>query len=226
MRIIDIFFPQRSVCMFCDNEESGFGICNECYNSLPFINGHTCDICGGRVVIGENFCTECKKYSHEFLKNFSILDYDENIRKKILSFKQYKHKEIGEMFSHIVEEYFSHIKRKFDVIIPVPIHENRLKVRGFNQSEILTSRLKNVDTKIIRRIKDTPHQTGLSRKNRQENLLGAFEIIDSSKIENKTVLIFDDIFTTGATLDECAKILYEAGAKRVYCMSLARGVVD
>jgi len=112
---------------------------------------------------------------------------------------------------------------KFDLVIPIPIHEKRLKLRKFNQSEILASKIKIADKAIMKRIKDTPHQTGLSRKNRENNLSQAFEILDKRKVKGKVVLLVDDIFTTGATLDECSRCLYHAGAKAVYGLCLARG---
>ena len=76
------------------------------------------------------------------------------------------------------------------------------------------------------RVKDTPHQTGLSQANRQKNLEHAFKVVDKQKVRNKIVLIFDDIYTTGATLDECAKTLKKAGAVKVYGLTLAHSVFN
>ena len=91
--------------------------------------------------------------------------------------------------------------------------------RKKNFSKTLADKVK---TNIIKRIKDTPHQTGLSRDNRKENLLNGFEVLDKVVIKDKTILLIDDIYTTGSTLNECAKILKKHGATRVIGLTLAR----
>ena len=224
MKIIDLFFPQFNKCIFCHKETSESNICKSCYSKLPFINGKTCDKCGG-AMNDDGLCGDCKKIRHEFLKCYCIFDYDKEIQEKLIAFKQNKRKNIGEGFSYIVKEYFSKIKMKFDLVIPVPIHENRLKERKFNQSEILASKISIANSEIMKRVKDTPHQTGLSRKNRENNLTSAFEILDKRKVKGKVILLVDDIYTTGATLDECARCLYNVGAKAVYGLCLARGKI-
>ena len=110
------------------------------------------------------------------------------------------------------------------MIIPVPISERRLKERGYNQSEILCNELPKdlVKTEVFARIEDTPHQTGLGRSNRLSNLKGAFKVLDKKSIKGNVVLILDDIYTTGSTLNECARTLKSAGAKKVIGLTLAR----
>ena len=117
-----------------------------------------------------------------------------------------------------------------DVIIPVPLHATRLYERGFNQAEVLCEEIskkyeRQYRNDLLFRIKDTPHQTGLNRDNRLLNLSNAFKITDIKKIKNKRILIIDDIFTTGSTLDEVAFTLLKAGAKSVSGLCLARGLV-
>ena len=229
MKILDYLFPQNIRCLFCKKEDYLYGLCRDCYNKLPFITDKTCKICGGRLLKNEEVCKQCKDFSHKFIHNYSILDYNEMVAGKIIEFKQNKKKRIGEVFSHIVLEYYEKLEIKVDIIIPVPIHENRMKSRKFNQSEILASKIANkygnVDTKVLVRIKDTPHQTGLSRENRQANLLDAFKVIDKKNVKDKSILLLDDIYTTGSTLDECARVLYLNGASEVYGLSFARGIV-
>jgi len=230
MRIFDIFFPQRAKCIFCNDENDKFGICDNCYESLPWIIGNTCEKCGGHVVADEKICDQCKDYNHVFKINYSIFDYDDVIAKKIIEFKQSRYKHIGEVFADIVLDFYEKLNLKVDIVIPVPIHENRYRDRGFNQSQILASKIDDVysglvDNNVLKRIKDTPHQTGLSRNNRQENLNKAFEVIDKKKIKGKKILLIDDIYTTGSTLDECTTTLLKAGAKSVVSLCLARGIV-
>lgn len=230
MRISDIFLPQKVKCIFCNSEVGNYGVCDSCYDNLPWIKGRTCNKCGGHVKGDEIICQHCKDHDHEFGVNYSIFDYDKVIAKAIVEFKQMKFKYIGEVLSEIVYDYYEKMEMDYDIIIPMPIHFNRMKTRGFNQAEILSSKIASnyqglVDNTILIRVKDTPHQTGLSRKNRLDNLFNAFKIVDKDKIKDKRILIIDDIYTTGTTLDECASTLLFAGAKSVDCLCLARGRV-
>ena len=230
MGLLEYIFPQSIKCIFCGREVGLYAICDECKRALPFIPEDACVKCGGRVSGMENICIDCKAEDRAFEKCFCILDYDGDVRNKILKFKSKKYKNIGNAFAHLIYEKFEKINIPFDIIIPVPIHENRKRQRGFNQSEILCTEIKkyygrvNVDA-MIRKL-DTPRQAGLNRDNRQENLDGAFKVVNKSKIKGKIVLVVDDIFTTGVTLNECAKALLKAGASKVYGLCLSRAVLN
>ena len=229
MKLIEFFFPQNVKCLFCKTEDGGYGICDKCLSNLPFISGKACSKCGAPINTG-NVCFECKHTIHYFDKSFSIFNYENEIKQTIISFKQARKKYIAKPLSHIIADYFDKLEIPFDTIIPMPIHPNRLKTRGFNQSELLldviNSRYGRVYNNVLVRVKDTTHQTGLSQANRQKNLEHAFKVVDKQKVRNKIVLIFDDIYTTGATLDECAKTLKKAGAVKVYGLTLAHSVFN
>lgn len=230
MKISDIFFPSNIKCILCGEEcDSGISICNKCLITLPYIMGKTCSKCGGRV-LEEDTCIDCSRDLHSFTKNYCVFDYDGVIRDKILAFKKYGRKHIGEAFSKIMLDNF--IKRNIpcDVIIPMPIHKSRQKERGFNQSDILVKDIADytglVKYNVIEKIIDTPHQTGLSRENRKTNLEGAFAIKDKSAIKGKIVLVIDDIYTTGSTMAQVSDTLLRAGAEAVYGMCLARARIS
>lgn len=224
MNLIDLIFPQTAKCLFCGNEDGGFGLCDDCLKTLPFVKGNTCQKCGIEISSG-HICIECKNSNHIFEKCYSIFLYSGRVRSEIVSLKQNKRKVVAKVFGHIVSEYISKLNIDFDIVVPIPIHENRLKERGFNQSGLLLNEYSQksgkVQTDILFRIKDTPHQTGLDKAHRESNLSGAFKV-SKAKVKNKTILLFDDIFTTGATLDECARVLQKAGAKKVFALCLAR----
>ena len=117
------------------------------------------------------------------------------------------------------------IKEEYDLIIPVPISKERLKEREFNQTEVLCNEIiksGKVRNDILSRIKDTPHQTGLSRENRESNLKDSFVVNDKKQIKGKKILIIDDIYTTGSTINECANVLIKNGAKSIIALCLAR----
>lgn len=227
MSIIDMLFPSQVKCLNCGAETNRLAMCDDCIKYLTIIPSPTCSICGGELSGKGKVCIECKGRDFAFTRNYSIFVYADMVRNKIIDFKQNGHKSIGEMFAYFIEDKINEICGKYniDVIIPVPISEERLKERKFNQSEVLCGRLlltNKVDVNILKRIKPTPHQTGLSRSNREENLKDAFVVVDKKKIKDKTVLLVDDIYTTGSTLNACSKVLRSEGVKQVITLTLAR----
>lgn len=224
---MELLFPKQVKCVTCGNETNKFGICDKCIKEFSFIKGNTCEICGIDISDKNNVCYECKGREYSFDKNFAIFHYSGDVRDKIISFKQSRVKSIGEMFAYFIADKYEEISKYFDIdlIVPMPISSERLKTRKFNQSEILCNELKytgKVRNDILLRVKDTPHQTGLSREHRKSNLEGAFKVTDKKLIRNKIILIVDDIYTTGSTLNECAKTLKKAGVKRVLTLTFAR----
>jgi len=115
----------------------------------------------------------------------------------------------------------------YDLMLPVPLHIKKLRERGFNQSLLLARQLANkwtipVDFSLLKRQKFTLSQTGLNKKEREENIRGAFVVSDKKKVTGKKIILVDDVYTTGATLNECAKTLRKAGAVEVAVLTLAR----
>jgi len=118
-----------------------------------------------------------------------------------------------------------------DVIIPVPLHVERLRWRGFNQALLLARPLARryripVDPFLLRRVRPTPPQVGLSEAERRRNLVGAFAVRDAAALRGRQILLVDDVYTTGATVDACARALRRGGAKRVDVLVLAHAVLD
>jgi len=116
---------------------------------------------------------------------------------------------------------------QFDIIVPVPLHSKRLKERGFNQSFLLAHQInKKLSLPVIaddlQRIKWTRPQVELDWRERASNVKGAFTLIDNEEIKGKEVLLIDDVYTTGSTVNECARVLKKAGAKKVYVATVAR----
>ena len=227
MDILDLFLPKGVKCIFCDMETKDYGICEECYNKLPFIEGNTCHKCGAKMLGDGYVCVECKNKKTFVDRNYAVLNYNDMIKPKVISFKQGGLKYIGDAFANLIREKYNNISENIDIIIPVPISKNRLKSRGFNQTEILCNELQELNkirTDVLYRPEDTPHQTGLDRKNRLANLKGAFKVKDKKLVEGKSILLIDDIYTTGTTLNECAGVLKSAGATKVYGLVLARAM--
>ena len=230
MKLIDILFPQGIKCLLCGREENENPICLDCYNNLPIIKDHVCAICGGKVLGVGEVCFDCMNYPNSYKKCFTLLEYKDEYKHLILSYKNGNKRYLVKLLSYLLLDKFKTIDIPFDVIIPVPCSKERLKERGFNHIEEMVEDIAcysgKVDNTVLSRIRYTPHQTGLGREFREENLKGAFKVIDKKKIKNKTVLLVDDIYTTGATINECAKVLYSEGAGVVYGLTLARAVTS
>ncbi len=230
MKFLDLIFPENIKCVECGIETSKIGICDECLKKLSLIAGNTCDRCGASITHKGRVCIECKGRDFNFERNFAIFNYIDDVQAKVLAFKQNSVKAIGNMFAHFVLDKYKSIIEKYpvDIIIPVPISDGRRKVRKFNQSEVLCRELdgSKVINHILVREKETPHQTGLTRHNREENLKDCFKVIDKKIVKGKSILLIDDIYTTGSTLNACAEILKRGGAKSVICLTLARAVIN
>lgn len=229
MGIIDIFMPQNFKCAICGVETAGINFCDNCRSHFHYISGKVCEKCGGRIIGGGDLCVDCKSANHEFVKTYCVLDYDGIVVGAIAKLKNNGIKSVAYGFSYIMLDRFKALDIPFDMIIPVPMHGNRLKERGFNQTEILCNEIERyygrVRKDILLRVRDTPHQTGLNKENRESNLENAFKITNKSTVKGKIILLVDDIYTTGTTLSQCAKELNKAGAKEVYGLCLCRSVI-
>lgn len=195
----------------------------------------------------EYLCEECKKkilvleknnidvYEKDFSKHLYIFEYNGIIREKIIDYKFNDKAYLYKTFQKIIlnNKKVCDFINSYDIIIPVPIHNKRKKERGYNQSLLIVKGLpkyllsnsnkkielgKNILTKAI----DTKRQSSLSKNDRKKNVCGAYEINKNENIKGKNILIFDDIFTTGNTVEECAKVLKINGAKNIGVLTLAK----
>lgn len=232
MRAIkDLCFPPCCIC--CENtlSESQLLICDKCLDDLYFTEKPLCSRCGkvfgGRE--GENhLCSSCMKSSLYYNRARSLFIYDDRVADLVHSLK-YNCNTSG-------LETFTKLKRKSsslkdlpgaDFIFPVPLHTKRLRKRGYNQALLLArsffDKEKNkIKNNILVRSRNTPSQTGLSGVERRKNLRNAFFVRDQKIVSGKNILLVDDVFTTGTTVNECARVLIKAGARNVDVLTLAR----
>ncbi|HCC06928.1 MAG TPA: hypothetical protein DEP72_02000 [Clostridiales bacterium] len=215
---------------------------------LDFIYPRKCLVCMKIMPVEDKniFCSNCKKYiqyikndcENEFFnkrnvfikRNYGVVVYNEYLKEVIHRYKYGKKEHYGKILAEMMQEKFEDIIKihNIDVVIPVPIHKNRLKVRGYNQSEIISKALSkkvNIkhDKKYIFRLKDTKPQNNLNVKMRKINLKKSFKLVDKQNVSYKKVLLIDDIYTTGSTLEGCAEILTAHGSE-VYTLCLAVAV--
>lgn len=208
--LLDFFFPQLKRCPFCRDHllETASPICQKCLKKIDFL---------------------------PFLSNWEIgsLGIYSGVLKEAIHRLKYQYQEelaqpLGEMLAQHLQARLG--EERVEGLVPLPLHENRLRKRGFNQaqllSEIVGQRLGIIVLKnTLVRIKDTPSQVGLSKEERLKNLEDAFYVPNTGKIKGKNLILLDDVLTTGVTTLEAQKALLAGGAAKVKILTLARGKV-
>jgi len=224
----ELLYPSFTKCIICNEEifiDNDFCICPSCMTNLPHILDHYCEVCGRKVVGESRVCEHCKTTKFNFKLARSLFYYTANIRKVIYHLKYDNAKYLATNLSKLLYSFYKTNENfnDVDIITCVPIHKNRLKKRGYNQSELLLESFletNKVHTKIIQKVKDTGSQTEKTYLERLNGLEDAFKVIDKSLVKNKNILLIDDIFTTGATMNSISKELLKSGAKSVKCLTL------
>ena len=201
-------------------------------NSLNLLFPTKCCLCNK---IGEELCKSCyeelKKYEIDRLDSnkFFIFKYDEKVRKLILNYKFYDKSYISRMFIKYIfyNKKICNFIKEYDIILPVPLHKKRKSARGYNQSELITKsiskklKIKTYNNILIKTVNNKPQ--ALTRKeDRLHNVKDVYIINNKEKVLNKKILLFDDVYTTGNTTNECKKLLEKAGAKEVGILTLAK----
>lgn len=214
-------YPMDCTCDVCGEElvaDTRYRLCSECVEKLPFVGEHRCLSCGMPLKDESDYCNRCQYEKFAFVKNRSPLTYDGETKKLIYSLKFGKKKYIAETLGALMADEFLKSGMQADIIVFVPMTEKEEKKRGFNQSELLAyevgGRLNVPVLPALVKIKDTSAQKELHGKERAKNLEGAFACA-FEQVKGRRLLIVDDIFTTGATANECAKVLLKAGAREV-----------
>jgi len=230
-----LLFPTNFKCIACGKElncDTPFCMCTDCFKNLPLIPAeHRCIVCGGQIVTSNVVCDECKsdKFDFEYCK--SIFRYDQPISTLIRKLKYDNYMYLAEPLANLLAHFIEPISDMIDYIVPIPIHPLRYKMRGFNQSEVLLSALpasysERINTNLVRRSVNNARQSLMNKAERRTNVKGIFEVIDVAEVKGKNILLFDDILTTGATMNECALTLKNSGANKVFALTLsnARGL--
>jgi ComF family protein len=179
-----------------------------------------CTKCGEPAPAIEGLCGSCRTGEHLFDFARSALLFTHSLREIIHHLKYADRVSLAKPLGNLLKECFEREPFTGDMVIPVPLYRGRERKRGFNQAELIAVRLGlPMNPRLLRRRKDTPSQTGLSRSERKRNLAGAFEM--RSNVSG-SVIVVDDVYTTGSTMNEIARTLKRAGAERVEVLTVAR----
>jgi ComF family protein len=237
---LELVFPAK--CVICRKplEWASLGsVCLVCQGKIRPIQEPICFICGhpilaeiGNVSKEKITCTSCKKNVSEFTQNRSVFYYEGTLRQLVHFFKYQGKITIGKKLAQLMGDYcreglyFS----SAECIVPVPLGIKKLRHREFNQSFILAKVVgKYLKVPVypfaLKKVKEPASQMELSRQDRMRNVRGAFMVRKKKQINRKEVLLVDDVFTTGATIRECSRVLLQHGVKKVWALTLARTIL-
>lgn len=226
-RCLELLYPET--CCFC-GKVCTTDICMECKGNITYIREPVCKKCGKPVRYEEEeYCSDCKEHPHFYEQGKSIWLHTGKVRWSVYQFKYHNRRIYGEFYAmELFRLYGDWLKRcGIDVIIPVPLHWKRRRKRGYNQAEIVARHLGKlakipVNNRAVVRSTNTRPQKELNHKERKKNLEHAFYVTKCWKRENN-VLLIDDIYTTGNTIDGVAKVLKEKGAQKIWFLTISIG---
>jgi len=221
---LDLILPKR--CLGCGKE--GDYICPGCSLKLPRIIPPVCPLCG-LPRISRSLCPSCTKHQYEIDGIRSPFRFEGLVRQAVYQFKYNNLRDIASSLAELMAKYLDKNQVPGEVLVPVPLHRKRLKQRGYNQSRLLAVELGKITgipvvTDYIQRTRPTPPQTDTAGKyKRVENVSGAFAAV-VIRPEQQSIILIDDVATSGATLNACATALKQAGARSVWGLTIARDV--
>lgn len=229
--LLQLIFPRR--CPFCDEilTKQGTFCCKHCETLVQFVGNARCMKCGKAIRDTKaEYCIDCEERDHAFTQGRILLVYDGLVKKSVYRFKYAGKKAYAKSYVQLMTDSFGAFFNQIspDALVPVPLHPLRFQKRGYNQAELLANEMGKryhlpVDAKLVKRVKNTRPQKRLDLPGRQNNLKKAFKI-RKNDVKLDTIVLIDDIYTTGSTLDALARELKKAGAKQIYFVALAGGV--
>lgn len=208
---------------------------------LDLLYPPVCGICG--KIDQKELCPKCaiklkqwekaKLYAYPhtyFEKHFYLFPYEGIIREKLIQYKFQNQSYLSTFFAKnlLNHKKMSRILKKYDIIIPVPMYRKKEKQRGYNQTALIAKEIAKVckslvyDGKSLKKIKDTKMQSSLNKTERRKNIKNAYKVVNQQKIKDKKIILLDDIYTTGATANECSKVLKQSGAKEILIVTIAK----
>ena len=224
-----LLYPPR--CPVCDEAVPlwDIGICRECVKKIKYVSQPICCKCGKHLEDGtEEYCPDCRERRHFYVKGRALYDYKE-IAPSLYRFKYGGRREyarvFGEEIAFYLKDFFEEIQPQ--ALVPVPMYRRKERIRGYNQAALLAEAIGEytgipVYKDLVKRIKNTRPLKFLNPEERLNNLKKAFILAENS-VKLKVIVIVDDIYTTGSTIDAIAKVLQEDSERKIYFVTLAIG---
>lgn len=229
-RLLNLIYPRR--CPVCDEITGTYGklICEACASRLHPAGEPLCKKCGKPLAREEaEYCPDCAKGKHRYTRGRAAFVYDSLMRESVGRFKYGNRREYADFYVKELLERWGDTVRSWeaDALVPIPLHPKRRRRRGFNQAELIAKGLGRklgipVYNRLLLRVKKTRPQKELSQQERRSNLKNAFQAVQND-VRLKKVILVDDIYTTGSTIDAAAEVLLALGAEKVYFLSICIG---
>ncbi len=226
---LSLFYPtQCSNCLRYIKDFRFLYVCPDCFSFIKKLSGNVCPVCSKPLnSLYATECKECFQYKKVFKQVKQAGIYEGALKELIHLLKFYGKKKIADLlYDFIINNIEKQYIDRSDVIVPVPLSKKVLRERGFNQTEIIGKKLAKYYNKLflnaVRKVKETLPQNKLGREERLKNLNGAFQT--ETSFNGKKVLIIDDVYTTGATMNEVSRVILEKGAVEVRGLAIARSV--
>ena len=207
--------------------EAGALLCSGCADAFRRVDPTSaCPVCG-RWVAKASLCGACTDSPPPFERGWYGYYFEGPLRQAVLSFKFEGRKDVGRRLVRLLDGTLPGMREEFDLLVPMPVTEKRLRERGFNQCYVIAEELslmtgKPVSAAALRKVKETKDQYTLSRDDRRKNVRGVFAAHDKDQLRGRCVLLVDDLLTTGHTAGEASRTLLSAGARSVLMFALAR----
>ena len=227
--LLDFFLPR--LCPFCGGrvpEDADCALCSACADRVEWVDSPLCPCCGRIFAAREgtdHLCGDCQSEPPPFARALAAVIYEGPVAEAIKRFKYGRRMDLLPVLQHWLKQpACREVADAADLLAPVPLHVRRLQERGFNQALLLAHVF--ADRPLLRegliRVRHTVPQSGLNPRERQENVKKAFAAARPEEFKGKKVLLIDDVYTTGATVRECARVLSRAGALEVTVLTVAR----
>lgn len=225
---LDFALPPR--CAGCGTIVSDtHSFCTDCWTKLEFLGPGGCDICGLPLQATESqLCAPCLAKPPRLARTRAAVAYDDLSGSLAMRLKYGRKVAVAKTMARYMEPMVAEVPPEA-LIVPVPLHRTRLWSRGFNQSALIANELSRrlcipADVMVLRRIRPTPPLRGMTPLQRRKTVSGAFQVRDKAAVEGKSVILIDDVLTTGSTVEACARALERAGAARIELLAFARVV--
>jgi ComF family protein len=248
--LFSVLFPSH--CRFCQApiaSVSRVPVCAECLDAIRPLQSRVCGVCGERIFSPEyrvpsaersseserTICLACLQEHPPYQRAAAYGSYDAGLRELIHLLKYDGVRPAANLLGRMLAEVAADLAEAFSddvpLVMPVPLHASKMRQRGFNQSELIGRALlklrpaaleMKLNTTALVRNRATESQTGLTPPQRRENIRGAFKVVRRNEVSGRDILLIDDVFTTGTTASECARVLRRAGANRVFVATVAR----
>lgn len=229
-KVLNYIYPKT--CPLCTEvlESEEKWVCRDCRSMIAYPVNPVCLKCGCEIADEETeFCADCTRHERTYVQGFPAMKYQYPLDESIARFKYHNQRDYAEFYAYEIVKRHGHaiLSLGIDALIPIPVHKRKLRKRGYNQAELLARELGkkldiSVETELLTRVVNTEPQKSLDPKQREENLKSAFQCVQKS-VSYKRVMLVDDIYTTGSTIEACTSCLHKIGIPDIYYTSAAIG---